>query len=68
MFVERHYNAVQIRLMAVIVELLYYHNPYGFSAFSLNFCNKRQEIEAGTWVAGIACFRYAAIIFYAVTY
>ena len=27
------------------------------SASPLNFCNKKQEIEAGTWVAGIARFR-----------
>ena len=28
-----------------------------FSALPLNFCNKKQEIEVGTWVAGIARFR-----------
>ena len=26
------------------------------SALPLNFCNKKQEIEADTWVAGIARF------------
>jgi len=25
--------------------------------YPLNFCNKKQEIEVGTWVAGIARFR-----------
>jgi len=31
------------------------------SALPLNFCNKKQEIEVGTWVAGIA--RFAVLFF-----
>ncbi len=33
------------------------------SALPLNFCNKKQEIEAGTWVAGIAArFRKSVLL------
>ena len=35
----------------------------GFSALPMNFCNKKQEIEAGTWVAGIARFSSVISIF-----
>ena len=30
-------------------------------ALPLNFCNKKQEIEVGTWVAGIARFSFMAV-------
>ncbi len=33
-----------------------------FSALPLNFCNKKQEIGAGTWVAGIARFGFLMLI------
>ncbi len=48
-------SAVQLGLMAVMW--------FDISALPLNFCNKKQEIEAGTWVAGIALFsKYHAFI------
>ena len=30
--------------------------------YPLNFCNKKQEIEVGTWVAGIARFREVPLL------
>ncbi len=30
------------------------------SALPLNFCNKKQKIKVGTWVAGIARFSYTS--------